>query len=106
MTIEMRRVRSSNIKEIGYDPDSEELHVTYLRGGRTIYHGVGPEHLPAALASESVGGYLHRNIKGKHAYRSEGGPVVPAPEDDSGPMPVGDPYVGTHAAGAAPNAID
>jgi hypothetical protein len=47
--------KSSRIKAIGYDPDEEELHVTFIKGGVYVYYEVPLETYNNLLWAESVG---------------------------------------------------
>lgn len=61
-------VQSSSIRSIGYDPDTQELHVNFHGTGRYIYHGVTPEKHEALMMAGSKGNYLHQNIKNAHEF--------------------------------------
>jgi len=64
-----KSVYSSNVSEIGYDPDSKELFVTWARGKRSIYSNV-PEELAVQLVNApSVGTMLNTEIKNYYAHR-------------------------------------
>jgi hypothetical protein len=60
------------VDEIGYDPDTEELHVKYSRG-TVIYEGV-PLAVAAAVGAvgqspPSIGEALHAHVRGKYGHR-------------------------------------
>lgn len=59
----MHAVESSNIEAIGHDGDA--LHVKYKGGGTYTYAGVPESMFHNARSSDSVGTYLHTNVKGK-----------------------------------------
>jgi hypothetical protein len=62
-------VYSSNVSSIGYDPDTQELSVTWSKGKRSIYSGV-PEELAEQLANApSVGSMLATEIKPYYEHR-------------------------------------
>ena len=66
---EMQYVDSSNIEAIGYDPDSQELHVQFLKSGETyIYYGVEDWIFQEFLQSDSKGQYLNTKVKGRYNY--------------------------------------
>lgn len=65
--IEMVSVSSSNIAAIGYDVEFARLFVEFTSGGTYRYDGVEWGEYDALLRAESVGKYLHANIKGKYA---------------------------------------
>jgi hypothetical protein len=67
----MRSVYSSHVDEIGYDPETEELHVRYNTGRTVVYDGV-PLTVAAAVQSGSVasiGEALHEHVRGKYQHR-------------------------------------
>jgi hypothetical protein len=71
--IEMRSVYSSHVDEIGYDPDTEELHVKYDTGKTAVYEGV-PMTVAAAVGAvgqspPSIGKALHAHVRGKYGHR-------------------------------------
>jgi len=68
----MELVKSANIRAIGYDKDKKELHVQFKNGGHYIYDGIGPSTHKDMLASDSIGGFLSKKIKGNHQYRKLG----------------------------------
>lgn len=58
---------SSNVKAIGYDPESETLRVEFLSGGTYDYSGVPRAEFDALESAPSIGSYLAKNVKGKYA---------------------------------------
>jgi hypothetical protein len=58
MVMERHSVKSSNIKSIGYDGKT-----------KTLYADVSPEKHTALMSADSIGGYLHKHIKGAHAHK-------------------------------------
>jgi hypothetical protein len=67
--MQMTPVYSSNVKSIGHDPDSNELHVEWNTGKVSIYEGV-----PAKVASDvqnawSVGQAVRDMIKDNYGHR-------------------------------------
>ena len=60
---EMIPVESSNLKAIGYDPDNQELYVSFLNNTTYKYLNVPEEIFNAFLEAGSKGQFLHRNIK-------------------------------------------
>jgi len=67
--ITMHGVTSSQIKEIGHDPKTNTLAVRFNHGG-TLYHyaGVDAEKFEKFKASESLGSFLGKHIKGTHEF--------------------------------------
>lgn len=66
---EMRDVYSDSVNQIGYDPETKELHVTWKRTGKvSVYQGV-----PAAVAEEtmnapSIGQALRNGVQNTYAH--------------------------------------
>jgi len=69
-------VKSSNLKSVGYDPETETLEVEFKAGTVYRYADVPAEVHAALMAAESVGSYYARNVRGK--FESE--KVEPEPE--------------------------
>ena len=64
---DMEFVASSNIEAIGYDPDSQELHVRFLKSGETyVYYDVEEWVFQEFMQAGSKGSYLHANIKSRY----------------------------------------
>ena len=64
---EMHYVDSSNIEAIGYDAQSQELHVRFLDSGDTyVYYNVEQWRFEEFMQADSKGGYLNREIKGRY----------------------------------------
>lgn len=61
-------VSSSNLKTVGYDPETKQLEIEFLNGGIYLYSGV-PESVYAGLMSASShGSYFDAHIK-KGGYK-------------------------------------
>lgn len=64
-----KSVYSSNVSEVGYDPEKKELYITWTKGKRSIYSGV-PEELAVDLTNaSSVGSMLNTEIKPYYGHR-------------------------------------
>jgi hypothetical protein len=61
----MISVKSSNIKSVGYDPESQVMHVEFLSGSKHAYHGVAPAQHSAMMEASSIGSHFHVHIKSK-----------------------------------------
>lgn len=61
-------VESGNVAAIGHDPDTNTLEVEFRNGGVYTYHGVDADKHAALMKADSVGGFLHANIKGAHKF--------------------------------------
>jgi hypothetical protein len=68
---DMIYVDSSNIEAIGYDADSQELHVQFLSGGYYVYHDVPPDVFDEFNCAPSKGSYLNREIKGVYQFTKQ-----------------------------------
>lgn len=61
--MEMQAIKSSMIKAMGYDADSEELHVEFNNGKGFKYPGVTQAAFDELQSADSVGSFFHKNIK-------------------------------------------
>lgn len=62
-------VYSSNVSEVAYDADKEELLITWKSGKTSAYSGV-PEGIAYACANApSVGQFLNSEIKPMYSHR-------------------------------------
>lgn len=63
--ITLNEVESSQVKAIGYDPETKTLAVTFPRGTGAIYHypDVEPETYAAFVGAESIGKFFGAHIK-------------------------------------------
>ncbi len=68
---DMTYVDSSNIEAIGYDDQSEELHVRFLSGSTYIYHGVPRFVFDGLMNAASKGSYLNREVKGIYQFSKQ-----------------------------------
>lgn len=75
MALQMRRVFSSHVMEIGYDDETAALVVRYYPTekdplGKVVqYDGVDPETADGVTSAPSVGTALHLQIRGKFPHR-------------------------------------
>ncbi len=73
MTVPMKPVYSSHIHSIGYDQDSQSLHVTFLRDGgpgRTVVYGGVPAVIGSqVISAPSIGDALHALVRGRYPHR-------------------------------------
>jgi hypothetical protein len=61
--MEMKPVKSSNIKAIGYDPATQTLAVEFNHGGLYHYANVPAAAHQELVSAKSIGGHLHQHIK-------------------------------------------
>ncbi len=66
--VEMIRVSSSNVEEVGYDEQNQIVYVKFLNGSLYIYKGVPQYDFEGLRDAPSVGSYLHRNFKNIYPY--------------------------------------
>ena len=76
----MDSVDSSQVKAIGFDPETKTLAVTFTRGLGATYHypNVSQETYDAFIAAESAGTFFGQHIKNLpfKKYRGEHAPAV------------------------------
>ena len=65
---EMIYVDSSNIEAIGYEDDTQQLHVQFINSGYYIYNDVPRFIFDDLMNSPSKGSFLNREIKGIYQY--------------------------------------
>lgn len=65
-------VASSNLRSVGYDPNTHTLEVTFKDSGTYQYYGVPPHVYQALMSAGSKGGYLANRVKGVYRYRRVG----------------------------------
>jgi hypothetical protein len=64
----MTKVSSSNIDEIGYDEQNQEVYVRFLNNSLYVYKGVPVHEYQNLLTAPSHGSYLNRNFKNVYPY--------------------------------------
>lgn len=69
---EMIPVSSSNIESIGYDPQNQQVYVSFLNASLYVYKGVPLHEFENLRDSPSLGSYLHRNYKNVYPYERIG----------------------------------
>lgn len=62
----MKPVTSSNISEVGHDPETNTLHVKFKNGGHYMYNGVSADEHDALLAADSIGSHFHTHVKSRY----------------------------------------
>lgn len=65
---ELKPVTSSNIKAIGYDPESKTMAVHFGGDHVYAYADVPADTHKALVESSSIGSHFHANIKGKFVH--------------------------------------
>lgn len=66
--MEMKPVTSSQIKEVGYDPQTLTLGIRFNSGGLHHYAGVTPEKHAEFIGAESIGKHFGAQIRGKYEH--------------------------------------
>jgi len=61
-------VSSTNIRSIGYDPESKTLEIEFHSGGIYQYFEVSPSVYRALMSASSHGKYFHRHVKNVYRY--------------------------------------
>jgi hypothetical protein len=70
MTLQMQTTPlSTNVAQIGYDPETSELVVVFQKGGRYVYAGVPAALAESVMSAPSVGSALNSDIKGFYPHR-------------------------------------
>lgn len=64
----MKKVKSSNITAIGYDPEIFELHVQFANGSHYVHRSVSPDTHSAFMNTRSHGKFYAEHIRSKYAY--------------------------------------
>lgn len=64
-----KSVFSSNVSEIGYDPDTQELLVRWNSGKVSAYKGATEDEAQQAANAPSVGQFLNSEIKPNYSHR-------------------------------------
>lgn len=62
----MKKVESSTVATIHYEPENKCLEVVFKNGGRYHYFGVSQVAYDALEGAESVGKHLNSHIKPHH----------------------------------------
>ena len=63
--MERERVRSSNIRSVGYDAQEETLEVEFVNGGLYQYFGVAQQLYERFMAAPSKGKFFSAHIRDK-----------------------------------------
>lgn len=75
MPFDMKPVKSSQIKSIGYDATAKKLAVHFINGDNTYhYEKVDQKTFDALSSAESVGSHFHSHIRGKFKHQLQAKP--------------------------------
>ena len=65
-----RRVESSSVDAVGYDPATRKLYVRFPGSGKAyVYYGVAPSVYDAFMQADAKGRFVNAAIKGAYHYR-------------------------------------
>ena len=66
-----RNVFSSNVETVSYDPETQEMTVTWTKGKNrvSVYEGVPEQVADEASRAFSVGQFLNAEIKPRYPHR-------------------------------------
>ena len=62
----LRKVDSSMVYALDYDPKAKTLEVVFRKGGVFVYHGVPPAEYRRLMKSGSIGSYMRDCIIGMY----------------------------------------
>lgn len=65
MSVEMIKVKSSNLSHIGYHAEAKEIHVTFVNGGKTwkYFPCTQEDYDNFQKTTDSLGSHFHRQIR-------------------------------------------
>jgi hypothetical protein len=66
--MQMTQVQSSNVAEVGYNSDTEELQIIFLNGSSYLYLNVPQNEYENLLQAPSIGSYFNRYIRNQYPY--------------------------------------
>jgi hypothetical protein len=67
--VERQAVASSNLRSVGYDPESAILEIQFHHGGVYQYFAVPLAEYEGLMRASSKGSYFSVRIKGLYRYR-------------------------------------
>ncbi len=66
----LRRVESSSVDAVGYDPSTRRLYIRFVGSGRAyVYYDVGQSVFDDLISADSKGRFVNSEIKGAYQYR-------------------------------------
>lgn len=66
--ISFKEVESSNVKSVGYDPETQGLYITFKSNEIYIYQDVPQKTYDDFMEAPSFGKFLNANIKNKFSF--------------------------------------
>lgn len=67
--LEMIPVSSSNLSEVGYDPQTNTLRISFKSGSMYDYFGVSQDVYENLMSADSLGSYHYYNIRMVFSYQ-------------------------------------
>ena len=67
--MEMKPVKSSYLKSVGYDAEKAELRIEFNSGAIFDYFDVTPGEYDSLVYAESIGRHFSHNIKLQHSFK-------------------------------------
>ncbi|MEM2161095.1 MAG: KTSC domain-containing protein [Candidatus Nitrosotenuis sp.] len=62
-------VQSSNLRSVGYDPNTRTLEIEFHSGGIYQYSGISQQMYEGLMSAPSKGSYFAQHIKNNYGYR-------------------------------------
>ena len=69
IAMQLQPVKSSNIKAVGYHPESKTLRVQFANDAVHEYANVEPHEHQALVNAPSIGSHFHKNIRARPSKR-------------------------------------
>lgn len=78
LTVDLHKVESSQIEQIGYSAEHKTLVVHFKRGSGAVYEypGVTPEQFAAFKGADSIGSFFGKHFKTREFRKFVGGKLV------------------------------
>ncbi len=68
---EMTPVTSKAMKAIGFDPETQELHIDWKSGSSSVHPNWTPEKHEALVNAPSKGGHFHKHVRKQHPGKAK-----------------------------------
>jgi hypothetical protein len=66
--MEWTSIRSTNIREAGFDAETNELEIVFADGARYRYRSVPESIYQELVSARSAGRYFHQKIRDRYSY--------------------------------------
>ena len=67
--MEYRLLKSSSIRGVGYDPQTQSMEITFCSGGVYLFYLIPKEKADGLINAKSPGTYFATEIQGKYEYK-------------------------------------